>query len=154
MYAPLLSRPILLVEDSAEDARVTMRAFLRAGLRNAVVVCRDGEEALDYLYQQGSYAMLGKADRPELILLDLNLPGRDGRTLLRLIKADDTIKAIPVIILTTSDEPSDIEACYQYGANSYVKKPVDFAGFMQAIARLVDFWFTIALLPQGHENHA
>ena len=154
MYDLAQPRPILLVEDCAEDARITMRALAQTGVQNHLVLCRDVDEALAYLYRQGVYESLNDADRPELILLDLHLPGRDGLTLLRQIKTDEAMKAIPVIILTTSDALSDIAVCYQYGANSYVKKPNDFTGFIQTITRLVDFWFALTLLPRGNENYA
>ena len=142
-------RPILLIEDSPEDARVTKRAIARSGLHNPIAHCQDGEEALDYLCQRKAYAAPGAAARPELILLDLNLPGRDGRHILRQVKNDATLKTIPIVVLTTSDHEEDVEMCYAHGANSYVKKPVDFAGFMDAISRLADYWFVIALLPRG-----
>ena len=115
---------ILLVEDSPEDYEVTVRAFRKANLVNPVFRCQDGEEALDYLYQRGRYADPEQAPRPGLILLDLNLPGTDGREVLAQVKSDAQLRTIPVIVLTTSADERDIEGCYRAGANSYIQKPV------------------------------
>ncbi len=139
---------ILLVEDSPEDFVATVWALRRAGLANPLHRCEDGEEALDYLYAAGRYAAPAKAPRPGLILLDLNLPGTDGRDVLAEIKQHDQLKKIPVLVLTTSTDKRDIDKCYQMGANSYVKKPVDQAGFMTAIQRLTDYWFGVVVLPR------
>ena len=142
---------ILLVEDSPEDYETT-RALRRAGLANLIYHCADGEEALDYLYQRGTYADPARAPRPNVILLDLNLPGTDGRQVLAEIKADERLKHIPVIVLTTSADERDIEKCYQAGANSYVKKPVNIEGFFHAIQELKGYWFEIAILPKALAN--
>lgn len=141
--------PILLVEDSPEDAEATLRAFKRAGMANPFHHVGDGDAALDYLYQRGRYAAPGAAPRPGLILLDLNLPGTDGREVLAEVKKDDALRKIPVIVLTTSTDERDIEGCYRAGANSYVKKPVDLDGFMAAVRRLTDFWFEVVVLPKA-----
>ena len=140
--------PILLVEDSPEDFEATVRALRQAGLANPIYRCEDGDDALDYLYRRGNYANSVNAPRPGLILLDLNLPGTDGREVLEEIKQADEFKKIPVLVLTTSTDERDIEKCYQMGANSYVKKPVDLDGFMTAIQRLKDFWFGVVILPR------
>lgn len=140
--------PILLVEDSPEDFEATVRALRQAGLANPIYRCEDGDDALDYLHRRGKYADAAKAPRPGLILLDLNLPGTDGREVLEEIKQVDNIKKIPVLVLTTSTDERDIEKCYQMGANSYVKKPVDLDGFMNAIQRLKDYWFGVVILPR------
>jgi len=108
---------------------------------------RNGEEALDYLYQRGQFA---DAPRPAMMLLDLNMPGINGYTVLEKMKSDASLRSIPVVVLTTSDDPRDIEKCYDIGANSYVHKPVDLPGFIEAIARLKDYWFEISLLPESH----
>jgi len=142
-------QPILLVEDSPEDYEATVRALRHAGLANPLLHCEDGESALDLLYQRGAYAPPAEAPRPGVILLDLNLPGTDGRDVLADLKRDETLRWIPVIVLTTSADPRDINACYQAGANSYVHKPVDFDGLMQAIQRLKDFWFEVVIWPKG-----
>jgi CheY-like chemotaxis protein len=140
------SQPILLVEDSPEDFETTKRAFRRSGLKNPILRCADGDEALDFLFQRGSHA---DSPRPGVILLDLNLPGTDGREVLSEIKASDDLKQIPVIVLTTSSDERDVQACYKAGASSYIQKPVDVEGFMKAIERLNDYWFEVVILPKG-----
>jgi CheY-like chemotaxis protein len=142
------SQPILLVEDTPEDAEATLRAFKKAGMANPIYHCKDGDDALDYLRQIGTYADPAKAPRPGMILLDLNMPGTDGREVLSAIKADDELRQIPVIVLTTSADERDIQACYRDGANSYIQKPVDMKGFLESIQRLVDYWYHIVLLPK------
>lgn len=143
--------PILIVEDSPEDYEVTLRGLRKAGLSNPIYHCEDGDLALDYLYHKGEYADLKTSPEPGLILLDLNLPGTDGFEILDQIKNDNNLKTIPVVILTTSHDERDIEKCYQAGANSYIQKPVDLNGFMQAIQQLKDFWFHIAVLPKSYD---
>jgi CheY-like chemotaxis protein len=144
-----LSQPILLVEDSPEDFETTERAFRRSGLKNPIYRCADGDEALDYLHRRRGYTDADKAPRPGVILLDLNLPGTDGREVLSEIKNDPNLKQIPVIVLTTSKDERDIEVCYRCGANSYIQKPVDLDGFMKAIERLKDYWFEVVILPRN-----
>lgn len=143
-----LSQPILLIEDSPEDFETTERAFRRSGLKNPIFRCADGDEALEFLHRRGRYAEPDKAPRPGVILLDLNLPGTDGREVLAEIKRDPNLKKIPVIVLTTSKDERDVEACYRFGANSYIQKPVDIDGFMKAIERLNDYWFEVVILPR------
>ena len=140
--------PMLLVEDSPEDREATIRAFKKAGMANPIQCCVNGDDALDYLFQRGRYANAVQAPRPNLILLDLNLPGTDGREVLAEVKKSEKLRSIPVIVLTTSTDARDIEGCYQMGANSYVKKPVDLEGFMLSIQRLKDFWFEVVILPR------
>ena len=140
------NQPILLVEDSPEDFETTQRAFRRSGLKNPIFRCADGDEALDFLFRRGRHA---DAPQPGVILLDLNLPGTDGREVLSEIKADPELKQIPVIVLTTSSDDRDVAACYKAGANSYIQKPVDLEGFMQAIERLNDYWFEVVILPKA-----
>jgi CheY-like chemotaxis protein len=144
------SQPILLVEDSPEDFETTSRAFRRSGLKNPIIRCADGDEALDFLHRRGGYADPESSPRPGVILLDLNLPGTDGREVLSDIKADPELKQIPVIVLTTSSDNRDVEACYRAGASSYIQKPVDLEGFMKAIERLNDYWFEVVILPKGN----
>ena len=139
------NQPILLVEDSPEDYETTERAFRRSGLKNPIHRCADGDEALDFLFRRGEHA---DAPRPGVVLLDLNLPGTDGREVLAEIKADPELKQIPVIVLTTSSDDRDVAACYKAGANSYIQKPVDLEGFMRAIERLNDYWFEVVILPK------
>ncbi|HEX9941488.1 MAG TPA: response regulator [Thermoanaerobaculia bacterium] len=143
-----LSQPILLVEDSPEDFETTERAFRRSGLKNPIYRCADGEEALDFLHRRGRFADPSQAPCPGVILLDLNMPGTDGREVLAEIKTDPRLKKIPVIVLTTSSDGRDVEACYRAGANSYIQKPVDIEGFMKAIERLNDYWFEVVILPR------
>ena len=138
--------PVLLVEDSPEDFETTRRAFRRAGLRNPMLHCATGDDALDFLYRRGRYTA-ATAPRPGIILLDLNLPGTDGRAVLAEIKAAAGLSEIPVVVLTTSADRRDVEACYQAGANSYVQKPVNLDAFMEAIQRLHDYWFDVVILP-------
>ena len=140
-------RPLMIVEDSPEDYKATVRAFKKAKLVNPIQHCEDGDEALDYLFRRGKFADPTSSPRPAVILLDLNLPGTDGRDVLKEIKADENLKVIPVLVLTSSSDERDIEACYQAGANSYVRKPVDMSGLIQAIERLKEFWLGIAILP-------
>jgi two-component system, response regulator len=147
------SQSILLVEDNQDDYEATCRAFNKANLHNPIVWCKSGRDALDYLRQEGAYKHARRVSRLGLVLLDLNMPGMDGRKTLEAIKQDDALKRIPVIILTTSADERDIAACYQAGANTYVQKPVSFEGLIEAIKRLKAYWFEIALLPKeaGHE---
>lgn len=143
------SQPILLVEDSPEDYEATLRAFRKSGLRNPIHRCEDGEEALDYLFRRSRYADPESSPCPGVILLDLNLPGTDGRQVLAEIKGDENLKKIPVVVLTTSVDERDINACYSAGANSYIQKPVDIDGFVKAIERLNGYWFEVVILPKG-----
>ena len=122
------------------------RAFRRSGLKNPIIRCADGDEALDFLFRRGRFA---DAPRPGVVLLDLNLPGTDGREVLSEIKAAPQLKHIPVIVLTTSSDDRDVHACYQAGASSYIQKPVDLDGFMRAIERLNDYWFEVVILPKA-----
>ncbi len=133
-------QPILLVDDNDDDVEAAMRAFKRTNLKNAIVRAATGMEALGMLREHKV--------RPALILLDLNMPGLDGRRVLAILKADSELKKIPVVILTTSSDERDVEECYQLGANTYVQKPVDLDGLFAAIQRLKDYWFEIALLPR------
>src|SRR4051812_17902812 len=118
------NEPILLVEDSDEDYAITKRSFAKAGLINPLFRVADGEAALDFLYRRGEYSEGADAPRPGVILLDLNLPGTDGREVLKVIKQDEFLRKIPVIVLTTSSAENDIQMCYDCGANSYIVKPV------------------------------
>jgi len=140
---------ILVVEDSPEDWLIMQLAIGRSNLKNEITRVADGEAALDYLYRRGDWADPSKAPRPGIILLDLNLPGTDGHEVLSEIKSDPKLRAIPVVVLTTSTDERDIESCYAHGANSYITKPVDMEGLFTAIARLRDYWFEIVVLPKG-----
>ena len=135
---------ILLVEDNPGDIRLAEEAFGDAQVANNLRTARDGEEALSYLRQEGSHS---QATRPDLILLDLNLPKKGGREVLREIKADDGVKRIPVIILTTSGDEEDISQAYGLNASSYVRKPVDLDGFIEVVAAIEAFWMKYVKLP-------
>jgi len=138
---------ILLVEDNEGDIVLTVEALKEAKINNNVVVVRDGEEALNYLYRQGPYA---HAELPDIILLDINLPRVDGKEVLGKIKNDEHLKFIPVVILTTSDSEKDIMESYVNHANCYITKPVDFNKFMQVVMMIKSFWITLVKLPNNH----
>jgi len=138
---------IIIVEDSPEDYDATLRAFKKVHLKNKVIRFEMGDDCLDYLFGRGEYEG-EKPSLPGLILLDLNLPGLDGREVLKIIKTTPHLKMIPVVVLTTSDDERDIDDCYRDGANSYIQKPVNFQGFIEAITTLKEYWFEIALLPK------
>ncbi|MEZ4674086.1 MAG: response regulator [Caldilineaceae bacterium] len=135
---------ILLVEDNPGDVRLTLEIFKESNLENHVVVVKDGVEAMAYLYQQNNYK---HAKRPDLILLDLNLPRKDGREVLAEIKATPTLRSIPVIVLTSSDTEQDIQQAYDLHANCYIAKPVDFEQLLHVVRLLKEFWFTVVKLP-------
>ncbi len=135
---------ILLVEDSPGDARLTAEALKEGKILNHLSLVRDGVEALNFLYRRGSYA---KAVQPDVILLDLNLPKKDGREVLAEIKADSDLKRIPVVILTTSKAEEDILRSYDLHANCYITKPVDLEQFMTVVKCIEEFWLTIVKLP-------
>jgi two-component system response regulator len=143
---------ILLVEDSPEDYQATVRSLKKAGLANPIFRCEDGDQALDYLFRRGEFGPPFDATRPGLILLDLNLPGTDGRAVLAEIRRDPELATTPVIVLAVSDDERDIEECYRAGANSYLKKPVDLEGYIQAIQRLANYWFEIVVMPKPGEG--
>jgi len=136
---------ILLVEDNPGDVRLTVEALRDGKVRNHLNVAPDGVEALAFLRREGKY---GDAPHPDLILLDLNLPKKDGREVLAEIKADDRFKHIPVVVLTTSQADQDIARSYNLHANCYVTKPVDFEQFITVVRSIEDFWFTIVTLPE------
>jgi two-component system, response regulator len=143
------NQDILIVEDSDDDYESTLRAFQRTGnLKNRIMRCESGDQALEYLYGKGKYRDRKKYPIPGIILLDLNMPGTDGRLVLREIKSSDSLKNLPVVVLTTSNDEKDIDACYRDGANTYIQKPVDLDGFFKAIKHLKEYWFEIAILPR------
>ena len=135
---------ILLVEDNPGDVRLTMEALKDCKMRNTLYVVEDGEEALSFLYKKGKYA---DAPHPDLILLDLNLPKKNGKEVLLEIKEHPKLKRIPVVILTTSKAEEDILKTYDLHANCYITKPVDFDQFISVVRKIEDFWFTIVKLP-------
>jgi two-component system, chemotaxis family, response regulator Rcp1 len=137
---------VLLVEDNPGDVRLTMEALKDEKLHNHLSVASDGEEALAFLRQQGQYTNM---PRPDLILLDLNLPRKDGREVLLEIKQGEKLKRIPVVVLTTSTAEKDIFKAYGLHANCYINKPVDFEEFITTVRSIEAFWFSIVKLPQG-----
>jgi CheY-like chemotaxis protein len=140
---------ILLVEDNPGDIRLIKEILREAKIRNKINVTMDGEEALNFLLNEGEFF---DAPRPHLILLDLNLPKKDGRELLAEIKENDTLKSIPVVILTTSTAEEDIIETYKNHANSYITKPVDLDQFIRVVESIQDFWLSIVKLPRS-EHH-
>jgi two-component system, response regulator len=134
---------ILLIEDNADDELLTIRALKKNYIKNEVVVARDGSEALDYLFGQGAYQGRDTAALPQLVLLDLKLPKVDGLGVLRAIRADERTKRLPVVILTSSKEDGDLLDGYELGANSYVRKPVDFTEFAEAVRQLGLYWLVL-----------
>ena len=142
-------RVILLVEDNQQDEVLTVRALKKHQVHNELIVCRDGAEALDWLFRRGSHAERDAEIIPQVILLDLKLPKVDGLEVLREIRGNPQTKKYPVVILTTSDEDQDIDRSYDLGANSYVRKPVDFAQFAEAIRNLGLYWLVINEPPIG-----
>lgn len=133
---------ILLVEDNPDDEALTLRAFRKNNIKNEIMVVHDGVEALDFLFSTGSYAARDNA-KPQLILLDIKLPKVDGLEVLRRLRADERTKLIPVVILTSSKEEQDLVRSYSLGANSYVRKPVDFTQFMDAVRQLGMYWLVL-----------
>ncbi|HLF72876.1 MAG TPA: response regulator [Anaerolineales bacterium] len=136
-------KTILLVEDNPDDEALTLRALKKNNVRNKVVVVRDGAEALDYLFCTGAYADRDPRDRPQVVLLDLKLPKVDGMEVLRRIRADSGTRTLPVVILTSSKEEQDVINSYTIGVNSYVRKPVDFIQFVEAIRQLGLYWLVL-----------
>ena len=145
-------RMILLVEDNPDDEALTRRALAKNNIQNAVLVAHDGAEALDYLLGTGPHA--GRPIAPEVILLDLKLPKVDGLEVLRRIRADDRTRLLPVVILTSSREERDLISGYGLGANSYIRKPVDFQQFVEAVRQLGLYWLVLNEPPPSHRPAA
>ena len=140
---------ILLVEDNPDDAALTLRALKKNNIMNEVVVAQDGVEALDYLHGTGGYVDRNVLDLPQLILLDLKLPKLDGLEVLKRVRADERTALQPVVVLTTSVEEQDVVSSYKLGANSYIRKPVDFDQFMEAVRQLGLYWLVMNVPPPG-----
>jgi len=141
------NRVILLVEDNPDDEALTLRALKKNNILNEVVVAHDGVEALDYLFATGVYTGRDVSDQPQLVLLDLKLPKIDGLEVLRRLRGDERTRLQPVVILTTSNEDRDILSSYKLGANSYIRKPVDFEQFMEAVRQLGLYWLVLNTPP-------
>lgn len=137
------NRPVLVVEDNPDDEALTLRAFGKKGVTNPMVVAHDGVEALDYLFGTGSHAGRNPAELPVVVLLDLKLPRMDGLEVLRRIRADERTALLPVVVLTTSREDLDVQQAYRLGANSYIRKPVDYERFLRAIDLVCQYWLTL-----------
>lgn len=135
---------ILLVEDSKSDVRLIQEAFKECSREVSTHFCKDGVDALRFLYKQGEYE---SALKPDLIILDLNMPKKDARDILVEIKQDKELKSIPVIVFTTSNSEVDVRKCYELGANCFLIKPVDFDKFVEVILSIESFWFNMAILP-------
>ncbi|MGD1853771.1 MAG: response regulator [Leptolyngbyaceae cyanobacterium] len=139
---------LLVVEDSDEDFEALNRIMRRTcQFEVPTVRCIDGDDALDFLYQAGPYADSPLAELPGIILLDLNLPGTDGREVLNQIKQDKKLKTIPIVVMTTSSNPRDIEECYRCGVNSYMLKPTNIEHLKSSIRLFIDYWYQVAVLP-------
>lgn len=134
---------ILLVEDNPDDLELTRIALEESRIANQLTVARDGQEAVDYLFGQGQYAGRNLSQQPQLILLDLKLPKLDGHEVLQRIRSDERTKYIPVVVMTTSSEESDLFASYNLGANSFVQKPVDFVSFIEAVRQVGLYWLVL-----------
>lgn len=134
---------ILLVEDNPDDLELTRIALEESRIANQLTVVRDGQEAVDYLFGQGQYAGRNLSQQPQLILLDLKLPKLDGHEVLQRIRSDERTKYIPVVVMTTSSEESDLFASYNLGANSFVQKPVDFVSFIEAVRQVGLYWLVL-----------
>lgn len=138
---------VLLVEDNPDDEALTLRAFRKSNLTNEIVVARDGVEALDYLFGTGTYTGRDHEELPQIVLLDLKLPKVDGLEVLERIRASEKTKMLPVVILTSSKEQEDLISSYSLGANSYIRKPVDFNQFIQAVQQLGLYWLVLNQYP-------
>jgi two-component system response regulator len=141
------SHAILLVEDNPADVQITRRALRDSASPVALIVVRDGQEAIDYLLRQGSYAAATDWRKPDLILLDLNLPRLTGREVLQLVRNTPALKAIPVVILSTSKRQEEVADLYALGANTYIEKPQDFNRFVEVLRIIQHYWLDTALLP-------
>jgi two-component system, response regulator len=145
-------KSILLIEDNPDDEALTLRAFRKNNIANEIVVARDGAAALDYLFGGGAYAGRDLGVMPAIILLDLKLPKVDGLEVLRRLRADERTTLLPVVVLTSSKEEQDVVASYSLGANSYIRKPVDFDQFVNAVKQLGLYWLVLNELPPAVEG--
>jgi two-component system response regulator len=146
-----MHKEILLVEDNPDDVELTRIAFTQAKIANKLVVARDGAEALDYLFARGAHADRDPTHLPSIVLLDLNLPKVDGREVLQAIRGNELTRSVPVVVLTTSVEPFDVEASYALGVNSYIQKPVDFEHFVWAVQQVGLYWLVLNHPREGED---
>ena len=142
-------QPLLIIEDSDEDFAALTRTIIKAKISNPVYRCEDGEEALDFLYREGEYENESLAPRPSLIVLDLNLPGTDGREVLAEIKQNKELKTIPVVVFSTSSNPKDIDACYRYGVSGYMVKPMNVDRLNKLVQTFLEYWLQAVELPHS-----
>lgn len=140
---------VLLVEDTEADAELTMRALKKRGLANNLVWVKDGAEALDFLYARGAYSQRARSTSPKVILLDLRLPRVSGLDVLKTVKSDERLKAIPVVVLTSSKDDMDVRECYRLGVNSYISKPVAFDDFAKVVADMGMYWLLMNKPPSA-----
>ena len=143
---------ILLVEDNASDAELTIRALKKKNLANNLIHLKNGAEALDFIFAQGNYSGRDPYSTPKVILLDLKMPKIDGLEVLRRIRADERTKTIPVVVLTSSKEDPDINTCYALGVNSYIVKPVEFDNFLKAVSELGFYWLLLNQVPHQYST--
>jgi CheY-like chemotaxis protein len=148
----ILGDPLLVVEDSTEDFKMLHRLIRKMSVQNPIYRCASGDEALEYLQLEGIYRDTQTAPRPSVILLDLNLPGTDGRSILAKLKQDKAFKEIPVVVFTTSSAPKDIDFCYQAGANAYLVKPIDRLSLNKTVESFVEFWLGTNIPPSGFSS--
>lgn len=145
------SKSLLVIEDSDEDFEALKRIVRKSDFSHSVYRCIDGDDALDFLYREGQYQIGAIAERPSIILLDLNLPGTDGRDVLKQIKEDDELRIIPVIVFSTSSNPTDVEICYRYGVSGYILKPMDIHKLNQEIETFMRYWLEVVILPDRYD---
>ncbi len=143
MHKDSSNRTILLVEDNPDDVELTRIAFSEANIANPLTVVSDGAEALDYLFARGAHADRDPHDLPSIVLLDLNLPKVDGREVLQAIRSNPATRSLPVVVLTTSAQPFDVEASYALGVNSYIQKPVEFERFVDVVRQIGLYWLVL-----------
>lgn len=145
-------QPLLIIEDSDEDFAALTRTIDKAKVSQPIYRCEDGEEALEFLYHRGEYEDMALSPRPSLIILDLNLPGTDGREVLAELKQDQNLKTIPIVIFSTSSNPKDINTCYRYGISGYIVKPMGSDRLSQLVRTFLDYWFQTVELPNNSPN--
>jgi CheY-like chemotaxis protein len=150
---PFENHTVLMVDDDPDDRFLACNAFRKSGLQKDFQTVADGEELMDYLYGRGKFTNLGKAALPCLILLDLNMPRKDGREVLREMKGDPDLRGIPIVVFTTSNDESDIASCYELGAKSYITKPAKFDRLVEVMTSLEKFWLKVAQLPDHPNEH-